>query len=104
MAIGNNANLTPAMLNNYAAQIAIAMRNVMQQAQVLQSDVTTLGTAGLVSLGFASADATSYAAATSYLNTVAEVYFGTLQQGGTGGTGATTFNFNNALAGLTGPY
>jgi len=29
---------------------------------------------------------------------LAGVYYGTVQQGGTGGTGAVLFNFDNALA------
>lgn len=35
-----------------------------------------------------------------YLNTLAGVYFGTVQQGGNGGTGAILFNFNNELSQL----
>jgi hypothetical protein len=34
----------------------------------------------------------------SYLNTNAGVYFGTVQQGGTGGTGAILFNFGQELS------
>lgn len=104
MAIGNDANLTPAQLNNYAAQVALTLRNVMVQIQALQQDVTGMGTAGLEALGFTSADASSFVTACSYMNTVAGVYYGTVQQGGSGGTGASDFDFNNALTSLTGPY
>jgi len=37
-----------------------------------------------------------------YMNTIAGCYYGTVQQGGSGGTGATEFNFNNALSVLWG--
>lgn len=37
-----------------------------------------------------------------YLNTNAGVYFGTVQQGGTGGTGAILFNFHQGLSSVWG--
>ena len=35
-----------------------------------------------------------------YMSTLGGIYYGVVQQGGTGGTGATTFNFDNALSPL----
>lgn len=102
MAIGN-AIMTPAQLNGLAAQIAMQLRANALQALNFQAYVVSLGQAGLVSLGFSAADATSMLTVAGYMASLAQIYQGTLQQGGTGGTGATLFNFQNALVALTGP-
>jgi hypothetical protein len=36
----------------------------------------------------------------AFLNTISGCYYGTVQQGGTGGTGAINYNFDNALSPL----
>ncbi len=94
MPIGEQPNL--AQMNSLAAQVAIQFRQTAQQALELQGDVTTLGQAGLVALGFASADATAFITQCSYLATVAQVIQGTATQG-------TEFDFVNAWLALTGP-
>jgi hypothetical protein len=94
MPIGEQPNV--AQLNSQAAQIAIQFRNTAIQAVEMQGDVTALGQAGLVALGFASADATAFIAQCNYLATVAQVIQGTATQG-------TLFNFVNAWLALTGP-
>ena len=101
MAIGNQPNVQ--QLNSQAAQLASAWRSDAQQALALQAYVTALGQAGLVALGFVAADATAFTTAVNNMATMAQIFQGTVQQGGTGGTGATLFNFQNALVALTGP-
>jgi hypothetical protein len=104
MAIGNAATQTQASVNNYAAQTAIQLRTVMNQISALAVEVNNLGTAGLIALGFASADATAMVSAVDNMLSLAQIYQGSLQQGGTGGTGASLFNFQTALVALTGLY
>ena len=102
MAIGSVA--TQAQLNAQLANVATGLRTTAAQILLLWSYANNLGQAGLVTLGFTSADATAFITAVDNLATVAQVYQGTVQQGGTGGTGASLFNFQNALAAVTGPY
>lgn len=101
MPIGNQPNVQ--QLNSQAAQLATMLRSNAEQVLQLQAYTTGLGQAGLVTLGFASADATAFIGAVNNMATLAQIYQGTVQQGGTGGTGATLFNFQNALVALTGP-
>jgi hypothetical protein len=101
----NNANI-----NNQLTNMAVQVRILMQQAVNLSTQVngTGEGLAYLESIGFSSAantanpgdqsDAAFALQVIAYLNTIAGVYYGSVQQGGSGGTGASTFNFNNALA------
>lgn len=102
MSVGNPQ--TVQTLNARLGQIAVMIETALQAAVNLQEDVTNLGGAsGLQnSVGFASADAAAFATDSSYLNTVAGVYYGTVQQGGSGGTGASQFNFSNALSSARG--
>lgn len=97
MAIGNQANLTPVMLNNYAAQTAVQLRSVAAQILALQASVVSLGQAGLVALGYSAGDATTLLTVINEMATVAQVYQGTATQ-------ASLFNFQNALVALTGIY
>lgn len=94
MAIGNQPNV--AQLNSQAAQIASTWRSTAQQTLALQAYVTGLGQAGLVTLGFSSADATAFITVVNQMSTMAGLFQGTATQ-------ATTFNFQNALVALTGP-
>jgi len=89
---------TQQSLNARLGQAAIAVRNAMQQASALFEYQNNLGTAGLEAAGFSAQDAASYQQMAGYLSTLAGVYNGTVQQGGSGGTGASTFNFDNALS------
>lgn len=101
MAIGNQPNVQ--QLNSQAAQLAGTWRSTADQTAALQAYVVSLGHAGLMTLGFTDADATALLNAVSLMNTMALIFQGTVQQGGTGGTGASLFNFQNALVVLTGP-
>lgn len=100
MSVGNP--VTPQTLNARLGQVAVQMRMVMEQASDLFKVANGLGSGGLQTAGFSSGDAASYETAAGYLNTLTQVYYGTLQQGGSGGTGATLFNFDNALSGVWG--
>lgn len=93
---------TAQSLNQRLGQLAVQMHNLMQQVTTLQQDTTALGTGGLEAAGFSAGDASAFQADVSYMNTVAGCYFGTVQQGGSGGTGAIDFDFSNALAGARG--
>jgi len=94
MAIGNIPNLQ--QLNSQAAQIAGTFTSNAAAALKLQAYVTSLGTTGLVALGFTAADAAAFVTCCNYLATIAQVIEGTATQ-------ATLFNFQNALVALTGP-
>jgi hypothetical protein len=96
MAAGNQP--TQASVNQMLTNVAVQMRNIMDLVRVQETPIVNMGTAGLEALGFSSADAASVLALWGYLSTVAGVYYGTVQQGGSGGTGASTFNFDNALS------
>jgi len=88
--------------------LALNLRNTNDATRMRMSEISTMGVAGLVKLGFGSApnpdnpggvsDAQYIFNLYGYLNTNAGVYYGTVQQGGTGGTGASTFNFDSALS------
>lgn len=101
-----------ATINNQLTGIALQLRELMQAASNLSTQVngTGQGLAYLEGIGFSSAanpnnpssmsDAAWALQVIAYFNTVAGCYFGTVQQGGSGGTGAADFNFHNALASL----
>jgi len=88
MSVGNQASST--QLNAQLAALAIGIRVWAYQVNQLQATAVALGQAGLVTAGFASADATSFTNMVSYLNTIAGVYQGTAAQ-------TPAFNFDNAL-------
>jgi hypothetical protein len=94
VAIGNQPNVQ--QLNSQAAQLAATWRSTAQQTLALQSYVTSLGQAGLVGLGFTSADAAAFITAVNQMSTMAGLFQGTATQ-------ATLFNFQNAMVALTGP-
>lgn len=94
MAIGNIPNMQ--QVNSQAAQLAGSWRTVAQQTVAFQAYISSLGTAGLIALGFASADATAMVTMSNYMLTMAQVFQGTATQ-------ASDFNFQNALVALTGP-
>jgi len=98
MSVGNQA--TEASVNQSLSDAALQLRNLCQAIMNFQSWIVQEGTAGLEAMGFSAADAAAVLTMSSYMNTVAGCYFGTVQQGGSGGTGAIMFNFNNALCGL----
>jgi len=101
-------------MNNIITSLAVHLRDVMTDISQLNLSVNGggAGLAYLQSLGYSGtsnpanpgsvSDAALALSTIAYLNTVAGCYFGTVQQGGTGGTGASVFNFNQQLAGVWG--
>jgi hypothetical protein len=102
MPVGNVP--TQAQLNAQIAQLATQWRSAALASQYFQAYVSGLGTAGLIAIGFSSPDATTLLTQANYMLSLSQIYQGTLQQGGTGGTGAILFNFENALVTSSGPY
>jgi hypothetical protein len=100
MAVGTQAST--ATINDSLSSLALSMRGLAEQIIDQALFIDNLGTAGLETLGFNSTDAATVLQMIGYMNTVAGVYYGTVQQGGSGGTGASDFNFNNALSSLWG--
>jgi hypothetical protein len=98
MTVGNQGN--SGQVDSLISNLSVNIRNLMQSAVNLSTWVNGQGDGQtfLESLGYDSGDATTALAAIAYLSTVAGCYYGTVQQGGTGGTGATTFNFNQELS------
>jgi hypothetical protein len=102
MPIGNSVTSSFA-LNSQAGQLAVTLRDTCHKILSLQAWVTQQGSTGLQAIGFTAADATAFITEVSYLNTVALIFTGVVQQGGVGGIGASQFNFENAVSALTGP-
>lgn len=100
MAIGIQPGAS--QLNSTLSSWAVQLRDLMTNINEFDTYVNSLGVSGLESVGLSAADAASFNTMVSYLSNVAGVYFGTIQQGGTGGTGAIQFNFHNALSVLWG--
>lgn len=106
MAAGNQP--TRVQLDNTLSQLAVQLRELCQQILWQQAQAIKLGTAGLEALSpgavtaiaYTSPEATDVLARLGYMATVAGCYKGTVQQGGTGGTGASLFNFEDALTSL----
>lgn len=87
-------------LNGLLAQYAVQLRDVCQAINELNTQINgqNTGLATLEAIGFSAADAQSFLNILAYQMNVAGVYYGTVQQGGTGGTGAIDFNFHQALS------
>jgi hypothetical protein len=98
MAVGNQPS--QAQINQQLSTYAVELRNIMQTIANFEMSVTALGVAGLTGLGFGSADAQAVVTQVNYMSNVAGCYFGTVQQGGSGGTGAILFNFHSELCPL----
>jgi hypothetical protein len=98
MAVGNNfsSDTVDQLISGYSVQ----MRNLMQNIVNLSTNVNgqANGLAFLEGIGYQPADAQTALNAIAYLNTIAGCYFGTVQQGGSDGTGATVFDFNQEMA------
>lgn len=102
MAIGNSATNQFA-LNSQAGQLAIALRDTCHKILALQTWVVQQGSNGLQAIGFTAPDAAAFMTEVSYMNSIALIFTGQLQQGGTGGIGAIMFNFESGISALTGP-
>lgn len=114
MSVGGQGNT--GTVDSSLTNLAVGVRELMEDVTNLSTWVQQQGNSnlqqGLINLGYSTAPSTlnpggvSDAALASnllgYMTTLSGIYFGTVQQGGTGGTNATTFNFNNALGYLWG--
>lgn len=101
--IGDSANTNPQQLNIAVGSLALGLREQMQKIQEFAEWFNKLQLTDVETLfGLSAADATQLQTDISYMANVAGCYYGTIQQGGSGGTGAILFNFDSALAGLWG--
>lgn len=110
MTVGTQANSQ--QIDARLTQLAVQMRNVMTAVTQLNTQVNGQGDglAVLEAAGYSSGDNPDNPGSMSdaayalqklaYLSTVAGCYLGTVQQGGSGGTGAAEFDFDNALSTL----
>ena len=114
---GVGAALNSGQMDNMLTSLAVRLRDVMRNISDLNLSVngTGAGLAYMKQIGYSDVVATSNPnnpggitdaawalQVLSFLNNPSLVYFGLLQQGGTGGTGATIQNFNLQLAGVWG--
>lgn len=110
MSVGNQA--TKVSIDQSLSGLSVQARELMQTIANLSTQVNGQGAglAYLEEIGYSSAsnannpssqsDAAYALELLAYLNTVAGVFFGTVQAGGSGGTGAVAFNYNSALSTL----
>jgi len=100
MSVGNQPN--QGNINGTLTQLALEWRELVNKTLQQQAYLNKLGTTGLTGLGFTSGDATTVLDDINHMATPAGCYKGTVQQGGTGGTGAILFNFEDYLTHLWG--
>jgi hypothetical protein len=101
MTLGNATS--PGQLNAQVGSFATQLRDLLTDignftlwfSGLALTDVETL-------FGLSAADAATMQTKVAYLANINGVYMGTIQQGGTGGTGAILFNFNSGLSSLWG--
>jgi hypothetical protein len=91
-------------IDQQLTSLSVGLRNIMQNISNLSTWVNGQdeGLAFLESTGYDSGDAATALSMIAYMNTISGVYYGTVQQGGSNGTAATNFNFNNELSVLWG--
>ncbi len=100
MTVGSQPN--SATIDNQLTNYALQLRNLMQSISNLSMEVNAnnTGVANMEAVGYSSQDAATVLQVVGYMNTIAGVYFGTVQAGGNGGTGAIDFNYNSGLSSL----
>lgn len=91
MAIGNQVTFSTSSLNSELGQTATNSHIVMSANRELFERVNLLGISGLEAIGFSQSDAQAFIQTLGYLNTIAQVYFGTVAQN-------PAFNFDDAIA------
>ena len=109
MSVGAQAG--SGLVDQRLTNLSVGIRNLLEGVGDLSTWVEGQGNGnlqqGLINLGYSTvpsatnpggvSDAAFASNMLGYLTTISGVYYGTVQQGGTGGTAASTFNFNNAL-------
>jgi len=110
MSVGGQA--TKAAIDQSLTDLAVSLRNLAQQARNLETMANANGNPieALIAVGYSNdpnpdnpgsiSDAALAVQYLSYMSTLGGIYYGVVQQGGTGGTGAVEFNFDNALSPL----
>lgn len=93
---------TTAGVNQSLQTFAVALRDLCEDIKDYQTWIQNQGIAALEAAGFSAADAQTVLTLMSYLNTFSGVYYGTVQAGGSGGTGAIDFDYDQALSPLWG--
>ena len=103
MAIG--APTDPANLNGDITSLAQQWRDAALGSERLAAWVSKQPDDATVAakFGIAETDVPQLRTDIGYLSTLAGVHNGTVQQGGSGGTGASLFNFGDALTVWAGP-
>jgi hypothetical protein len=100
MSVGTQ--IVSSQMDQTLTALAVRLREVMHDIDDVYTQVTNgvlgNGTVTLESYGYSNSDATTALALLTDLATIAQVYAGQLQAGGTGGTGATLVNYDNALS------
>jgi hypothetical protein len=94
------AQATQAQVDSFLSATALELRNMATKILQQQAFLNKLGITGLGVAGYTAADAQTVLDNVNHMATVMGVYKGTVQQGGTGGTGATLFNFEDYLTPL----
>jgi hypothetical protein len=100
MTVGSQTN--QGNVNSDLTQLAVAWRDLATLTLQKWAFYNKLGVAGLEALGFLAADAQAVLDNINHLATPAQVFTGTVQAQGTGGTGAVLFNFQDATTPLWG--
>jgi hypothetical protein len=100
MAVGTQTN--EGNVNQDLTNMAVATRDLATLVLQKWAYYNKLGLAGLEGLGFSAADAQAVLDTVNHMATPFQVYRGTVQAGGTGGTGAVAFNYEDYLTPLWG--
>ena len=100
MTVGTQTNV--ATVNANLTQDSIDLRDLANRILQRWSYLNKLGLSGLQGLGFTAGDAQAVLDNINHMVVPAQVYKGTVQAQGTGGTGAVLFNFEDYLTPLTG--
>jgi len=98
MAVGDQTS--QGAVNATLTQLARDWRDLADRTLQRQAEYVKLGASGLQGMGFTPADATTALDDINHMATLAGCYKGTVQQGGSGGTGAILFNFQDFLTHL----
>lgn len=100
MTVGTQASVSG--ISSSLTGNALALRELADDILQQWSYLNKLGLAGLQALGFSAADAQAVLDNVNRMVTPIQVYKGTVQAQGTGGTGAILFNFEDSLTPLWG--
>jgi hypothetical protein len=95
MSVGNQP--TSGQLDSQMTGLANNLRKIMGQIRDLNTEING-NAATLETAGYDSADAAEFLQLLAYFNTISGVYYGAVQAGGSGGSGAIDFDYDSALS------